>query len=273
MIKCPYCGKSHFRVNASSSTLIAVPLIISDGKVQEGFNPNITTHYCTCLECHKDFETHEDILNKDGSPILCNEENNTISLNGDIMNKTIKQDNKNDNHLGKSKSIADKVDKGSILKDKEYIDFGVATYALPDVLLALYNEGITQCWVTKEDNELHIRIEKDYLREKVYKVKFRPLDEEKKDTPISPSFPFISPTDDNLRFNQASQPNCDTCPYKGGLKDAFGNPVIGDSPCDFCPSNPTRVICSSDTNDSIEQLKNHTEAKKFVDNLQKNKEK
>lgn len=146
--------------------------------------------------------------------IINRQKNESTNLNGDIMNKTV--------------------------KDKEYIDFPVSPYALADVLLALDNEGIKEYWVTKEDNDLHIRIEKDCLREKVYKVKLGPLDEEKN----IPTTPFNIKNDP--RFNQASQPNCETCPYKGGLKDAFGNPVIGDSPCDFCPSNPLRVICSSE---------------------------
>ena len=39
MIKCPCCGKSHFKVNSEISTL----------------NPNKITYLCTCLECHIDF--------------------------------------------------------------------------------------------------------------------------------------------------------------------------------------------------------------------------
>ncbi len=64
MIKCPYCGKSHFIINSATSTLVYVPTIISEGKVEQQSNPNKTTYNCTCLECHKDFETHEDILNR-----------------------------------------------------------------------------------------------------------------------------------------------------------------------------------------------------------------
>ena len=45
--------------------------------------------------------------------------------------------------------------------------------------------------------------------------------------------------------NTASSPNCENCPYKDGLKDAFGNPVVGDSPCDFCAHNPMKVYCNS----------------------------
>ena len=227
MIKCPYCGKSHFIINSAISTLVYVPTIISEGKVEQQSDPNKTTYNCTCLECYKDFETHEDILNKDDSPIQCDKENSNISINGDVMNKTV--------------------------KDKEYIDFPVSPYALPDVLLALDNEGITQYWVTKEDNDLHIRIEKDYLIEKVYKIKFKPLGAEE-DIPVSP---FIK---DNLGLNQHSQPNCETCPNKGGLKDAFGNPTIGDSPCDFCPNNPMKVTC-------INKSTENTNLKDIINNI------
>lgn len=41
-----------------------------------------------------------------------------------------------------------------------YIDFTVAPYALVDVLLALDNNGIKDFAITKEDNDLHIRIPK-----------------------------------------------------------------------------------------------------------------
>ena len=54
---------------------------------------------------------------------------------------------------------------------KEYIDFGITPYALPMILLALHNAGIYQYFITQEDNDLHIRIEKDYLFKKVYHIK------------------------------------------------------------------------------------------------------
>ena len=54
---------------------------------------------------------------------------------------------------------------------KEYIDFGITPYALPMILLALHNAGIYQYFITQEDNDLHIRIEKDYLFKKVYHTK------------------------------------------------------------------------------------------------------
>lgn len=27
---------------------------------------------------------------------------------------------------------------------------------------------------------------------------------------------------------------CLECPYHGGVKDVFGNPIVGDSPCQWC---------------------------------------
>ena len=40
---------------------------------------------------------------------------------------------------------------------------------------------------------------------------------------------------------------CETCPNKGGPKDVFGNPVVGDSPCQWCPHYKWRVTYSSTT--------------------------
>lgn len=59
-------------------------------------------------------------------------------------------------------------------KDKEYIDFGITPYALPMILLVLDNEGIKQYFITQEDNDLHIRIDKDYLFKNVYHIKDKP---------------------------------------------------------------------------------------------------
>jgi len=54
------------------------------------------------------------------------------------------------------------------MNKKEYIDFGVSPYALPDVLLALHNHRVRDFFITKEDDELHIRIDKDVLNRAVY---------------------------------------------------------------------------------------------------------
>lgn len=43
------------------------------------------------------------------------------------------------------------------MENPVYIDFGVAPYALPDVCEALYNNGITNAFLTKEDGDIHVR--------------------------------------------------------------------------------------------------------------------
>lgn len=57
------------------------------------------------------------------------------------------------------------------MKDKEYIDFMVIPYALPKVLLALNDEGVKDITVTQQDNDLHIRLDKDDVEEVVYNLK------------------------------------------------------------------------------------------------------
>ena len=57
------------------------------------------------------------------------------------------------------------------MNNKEYIDFGIAPYALPMILLALYNSKVYNFFITQEDNDLHIRIDKDYLFKVVYNIK------------------------------------------------------------------------------------------------------
>lgn len=42
---------------------------------------------------------------------------------------------------------------------------------------------------------------------------------------------------------------CEGCPNKGGLKDALGNPIAGDSPCQWCSKSPFRVTCFSNSED------------------------
>ena len=54
--------------------------------------------------------------------------------------------------------------------DHQYIDFLVAPYALCDTLLALHNSNVKDFAVTKEDNDLHIRIDVEYLEKIVYKL-------------------------------------------------------------------------------------------------------
>ena len=38
---------------------------------------------------------------------------------------------------------------------------------------------------------------------------------------------------------------CKDCINKDGLKDAFGNPIPGDSPCDWCMHRMPRFTCST----------------------------
>lgn len=61
-ITCPYCGKSHFRVDGVSATAVATPTIVRDGRVVPQPNANKTRARCTCLECGKQFETAQDPL-------------------------------------------------------------------------------------------------------------------------------------------------------------------------------------------------------------------
>lgn len=40
-----------------------------------------------------------------------------------------------------------------------YIDFGVTPYALADVCEALFKNGVTNAFLTKEDGDIHVRWE------------------------------------------------------------------------------------------------------------------
>lgn len=52
--KCPYCGESYYRENYSTTTAMYFPPIYKNGV---NINPdrNISTTYCTCMNCGKDF--------------------------------------------------------------------------------------------------------------------------------------------------------------------------------------------------------------------------
>lgn len=52
--------------------------------------------------------------------------------------------------------------------DKRYIDFETNNYSLGLLLLALEQSDIRSFAVVREDNDLHIRIEVDYLKNIVY---------------------------------------------------------------------------------------------------------
>lgn len=50
---------------------------------------------------------------------------------------------------------------------------------------------------------------------------------------------FIINNYTSLDNNEADP--CLTCPNRGGPKDVFGNPVVGDSPCEWCQHYKWRV--------------------------------
>jgi hypothetical protein len=54
---------------------------------------------------------------------------------------------------------------------KEIVTFCVTPYALADTLLALYNNGVKEIYLTKCDNDLYIRIPKERLERAVYPIK------------------------------------------------------------------------------------------------------
>ena len=55
IIKCPYCGKSHYREGITTSTAIYFQPIWKDG-VNINPDKNIHTTECECLECGRWFE-------------------------------------------------------------------------------------------------------------------------------------------------------------------------------------------------------------------------
>lgn len=70
----------------------------------------------------------------------------------------------------------------------------------------------------------------------------------------SPTIPFPKPDYDPWRYPDYPDPfdewmhkytppkdPCDTCPNKDGPKDALGCPIVGDSPCQWCPHYKWKV--------------------------------
>lgn len=55
-IMCPHCGAKCFEEKYTSTTLIYVPKVFKNGKLVQTSNPNVSTTYCRCLKCGKDFE-------------------------------------------------------------------------------------------------------------------------------------------------------------------------------------------------------------------------
>ena len=54
MIHCPNCHKSHYTERYSTSTLLGWSPEYINGLLVDN-NPNTTTTYCTCCECHHNF--------------------------------------------------------------------------------------------------------------------------------------------------------------------------------------------------------------------------
>ena len=61
-VRCPHCGKSHYRVDGTKTTALSMPTIVRDGHIVPQPDINRTTHSCTCLECGESFETRESPL-------------------------------------------------------------------------------------------------------------------------------------------------------------------------------------------------------------------
>lgn len=53
-VQCPFCGKSYYMENYTTTTAVYYPPIYKDGI---NINPdrNQSTTYCTCLNCGKEF--------------------------------------------------------------------------------------------------------------------------------------------------------------------------------------------------------------------------
>ena len=54
-----------------------------------------------------------------------------------------------------------------------------------------------------------------------------------------PDYP--DPFDDWMHKYTPPKDPCADCPNKNGLTDLFGNPIVGDSPCQWCPHYKWRV--------------------------------
>jgi len=54
MIYCPNCGKSHYVQHYSTTTALGWVQEYENG-IPLNSNPNVSTTYCTCCECHHDF--------------------------------------------------------------------------------------------------------------------------------------------------------------------------------------------------------------------------
>ena len=53
-VHCPFCGHSYFMTHYSTITAVYYPPIYKDG-VNQNPDGNVTTTYCTCMNCHHKF--------------------------------------------------------------------------------------------------------------------------------------------------------------------------------------------------------------------------
>ena len=54
ILRCPYCGKSNFRIELETSTCMYSPVVYKNGK-EVMRDPNIHVRHCSCLECGRYF--------------------------------------------------------------------------------------------------------------------------------------------------------------------------------------------------------------------------
>ncbi len=57
-----------------------------------------------------------------------------------------------------------------MIREEEYITFGIAPYCLAKLLLALHQQEICNFWITQCDDNLYVRIPKSHLEKIVYGV-------------------------------------------------------------------------------------------------------
>jgi len=57
-----------------------------------------------------------------------------------------------------------------MIREEEYITFGIAPYCLAKLLLALHQQKIYDFWITQSDDDLYVRIPKSHLEKIVYSI-------------------------------------------------------------------------------------------------------
>lgn len=96
MIRCPYCGKSHYVVNYTTSTLLGWLPTFVDG-VQVNDNPNHISQHCTCCECDGDFSV--DANTSEVFKVMSPKEKENIKLDkakevSKLIDKIVKEEKK-----------------------------------------------------------------------------------------------------------------------------------------------------------------------------------